>query len=211
MSLDKERSGISIDRVVVATTNPGKVRELIDLFAGLPISVLGFDGFGELETPDESGATFEENARMKAADYARQIGEWVIADDSGLEIDFLDGAPGVHSARFGGEAARYAEKMRLVLDGLSEADGEARSATFVSVIAMANPAGEIVLTARGECRGTIAREPRGTNGFGYDPIFIPEGNDRTFGEMADDEKRVLSHRSRAAAELIRKMLDFTGL
>jgi XTP/dITP diphosphohydrolase len=133
----------------------------------------------------------------------------VLADDSGLEITALGGSPGVHSARFGGEGSSYEEKIRMILDLL---DGEEdRTARFACLIAVARPDGTIVATASGECRGEIARAPNGSNGFGYDPVFIPDGFDRTFGEMSDDEKRTLSHRARASEQIIRKMLDFIGV
>ena len=198
-------------RLIIATGNSGKLREFKDLLAPLDIPLLSLGEIGSISEPDETGATFAENAAIKASSYALQTGEWVIADDSGLEIDHLHGAPGVHSARFGGAASGYDEKMRLILKQLNNVGVTNRGARFVSVVALAKPTGEIAIMADGTCPGVIGTAPRGTNGFGYDPIFIPDGFDRTFGEMSDDEKRVLSHRGKASKAFIRQMLDFTGL
>ena len=196
-------------RLIIATTNKGKLREYEDLLSGSGIRLEGLDRFEGLTEPVESGDSFQTNAEIKALEYARQTGEWVLADDSGLEVSALGGAPGVNSARFGGADSDYEKKMRLVLDSLSSAVD--RTARFVCVIAVARPDATIAATALGECRGEIADAPRGMNGFGYDPLFIPEGHTRTFGEMSDAEKRSLSHRSRAADEIIQKLLDFIGV
>ena len=198
-------------RLIIATGNSGKLREFKDLLAPLDIHLLSLGEIGSISEPDETGATFAENAAIKASSYALQTGEWVLADDSGLEIDHLHGAPGIHSARFGGAASDYDEMMRLILKQLNNVGVTNRGARFVSVVALAKPTGEIAIIADGTCPGAIGFEPRGTNGFGYDPIFIPDGFDRTFGEMSDDEKRVLSHRGKASKAFIRQMLDFTGL
>lgn len=195
-------------RIVIATTNPGKTREYRELLRPLRVELAGLDEFTALREPPENGDSFGENAEIKARGYAEQISEWVLADDSGLEVAALDGAPGVHSARYGGDAG-YPEKIALLLDRMEDATD--RSARFVCVISVARPDGSIAATALGECRGTIAYAPRGSNGFGYDPVFVPEGFDRTFGQMSDEEKRSLSHRGRAADEIIRKMLDFIGV
>jgi XTP/dITP diphosphohydrolase len=117
----------------------------------------------------------------------------------------------VYSARFGGDDSSYQEKMDLVLSRLSDARDDQRTARFACVIKVADPEGNVALTAEGICEGTIAHQPRGNNGFGYDPIFIPDGFDLSFGELAAEEKRAISHRGKASADLIRKMLDFTGV
>ena len=196
-------------RLLIATTNKGKLREYEELLGGLDVQLEGLSAFSGAAEPVEDGDSFETNAVIKAREYARQTGEWVLADDSGLEVFALGGAPGVNSARYGGADSDYDHKMRLMLGSIS-ADID-RSARFVCVIAVARPDGSIAATAEGECRGTIADAPRGSNGFGYDPLFIPEGHMRTFGEMTDAEKRSLSHRARAGDEIIRKMLDFIGV
>ena len=196
-------------QLIIATTNKGKLREYEDLLVGLDVRLEGLDAFEGLAKPVEDGDSFVVNAEIKAREYARQTGEWVLADDSGLEVSALSGAPGVNSARFGGADSDYAQKMNLIINSLSTAGN--RSARFVCVIAVARPDGSIAATSLGECRGTIAEAPRGTNGFGYDPLFIPEGSIRTFGEMTDAEKQSLSHRAHAVEEIIRKMLDFIGV
>jgi XTP/dITP diphosphohydrolase len=199
------------ERVLVATRNRGKIREFEHLLRPLQVALITLSNFSNVKEPEETGSTFAANAELKASYYAIQTGEWSIADDSGLEIDFLDGRPGVLSARYGGTETPYVEKMNLVLSELSKAHNVQRRARFVSVIALADPSGEVRFTAEGICRGSIADAPRGSNGFGYDPIFLPQGFDRTFGEMSDDEKRSLSHRGKASNEFIRKMSDFTGV
>ena len=198
-------------RVLVATGNQGKVREFEFLLRPLRIDLLTLAEFPHLAEPEETGSTFTANAELKASYYAIETGEWSIADDSGLEVDRLDGRPGVLSARYGGIGTPYLDKMQLMLNELRDTVTADRGAQFVSVIALADPTGLIRLTAEGICRGSIAEAPRGDNGFGYDPVFIPEGFERTFGEMSDDEKRSLSHRGKASKEFFRKMSDFTGV
>lgn len=201
----------TLERVLIATSNEGKVAEFRDLLRPLGCPLVALGDLPEIVAPEETGTTFEDNAGIKAAYYAMAFGEWAIADDSGLEIDFLDGAPGVYSARFGGEGSSYQEKMDLVLSKLNTANVSERTARFICVIKVADPAGNMIISAEGVCEGMIAVSPRGGNGFGYDPIFIPNGFDKTFGELSDGEKRTISHRGRASADLIRKMLDFTGV
>ena len=196
-------------RLIIATTNEGKLREYRELLSGIGPDLDGLHGYHGLLQPAETGTTFEENAVIKARGYARQTGEWVLADDSGLEIAALGGAPGVRSARFGGESSAYPEKIGMILERMRGTTD--RSARFVCSIAIARPNGTIAATAAGECRGEIAEEARGSNGFGYDPVFVPEGHWLTFGEMSDEEKSVLSHRARAAEQIIRQMLDFIGV
>lgn len=196
-------------RLIVATSNSGKVGEYRELLKPLPISVHNLDEFPPIAPPDETGVTFEENARLKASFYAKALGEWVIADDSGLCVDALDGQPGVHSARFAGEDSGYSEKMRLMLEMMKNVTE--RSARFACVIAVADPSGNIPIIGSGVCEGDIANEPLGNGGFGYDPLFIPKGYALTFGELSADEKHSISHRRKATNELIRQMLDFIGL
>lgn len=198
-------------RILIASGNKGKIREFEFLLRPLQIVLASLSEFPHLTEPEETGTTFAANAALKASYYAVRTSEWSIADDSGLEIDLLDGRPGVLSARYGGIETPYSEKMQLVLKELDAATKDQRGARFVSVIALADPTGEVRFSAEGVCRGSIVDSPRGSNGFGYDPIFQPEGFDLTFGEMSDDEKRSLSHRGRASIEFIRKMSDFTGV
>ena len=194
--------------LLIATHNAGKVRELASLLAGVPIrlkNLAGLDGICEIE---ETGSTFRENAEIKAAGYAMQSGVWSLADDSGLEVAALGAAPGVYSNRYAGEGASDAAKMRKILDQLAAVPDAARDARFVCAMSIADDTGKIVFTAEGSCPGTLANQPRGTNGFGYDPIFVPDGFDRTFGELSGDIKQQISHRARAIKEIIRYLHGF---
>ncbi len=198
-------------KLVIATNNPGKTGEIRQLLAGLPID-LGYLGeFANIAEVTETGSTFDENARLKASGYALQTGSYALADDSGLEIAALDGAPGVLSARYGGKNTGYPEKMRMLLSKLAGVPQDKRQARFVCAMAVADPAGEIIHTAEGVCAGIIASRPRGMGGFGYDPIFIPEGRSGTFGELGEDIKQQISHRGRAISEIMRFLLDFTHI
>ncbi len=199
------------DRILIATGNKGKVREFEQLLLPLRVVLTTLADLPAIEEPEETGSTFQDNAAIKASFYAQRSGLWAMADDSGLEIDHLNGAPGVLSARFGGVETSYSYKIELVLNKLVSAKMYDRGARFVSVIALADPSGTLRVISEGICRGSIADSPRGTNGFGYDPIFVPDGFERTFGEMSDDEKRSLSHRGKASIDFIRKMSDFTGI
>jgi non-canonical purine NTP pyrophosphatase (RdgB/HAM1 family) len=197
--------------LVLATGNPGKVRELRELFRAVPFELKSLRDFGGIVDVAETGSTFEENAILKARGFASQTGEISLADDSGLEVESLGNAPGVLSARFAGADAGYDVKIRTLLRMIEETADHARRARFVCVMAIADPGGNVLNIARGVCSGTIAREPRGTNGFGYDPVFVPDGYDQTFGELSDEVKSQVSHRSRAAQLIIRYLLDFTGV
>jgi XTP/dITP diphosphohydrolase len=197
--------------LVLATGNAGKVRELKDMLAPVPLKLKGLDEFPLVEEVDETGSTFYENAILKAAGFARQIGEMSLADDSGLEIEALDNAPGVYSARFAGADAGYDVKIAKLLTMLEGTGDTARRARFVCVMALAEPGGRIIHTVEATCSGTITGAPRGSQGFGYDPIFIPEGFDQTFAELDPETKSGISHRGRAAREILRYLLDFIGL
>lgn len=181
---------------VLATTNPNKVREIRALLDGLDIEVVGLDHFGGIEPPEETGATFEENAALKARYYAAVTGLPAIAEDSGLEIDALGGKPGVASARFGGVDSSYPEKFEKLYAMLAAAGGRDSTARFVCSVALVD-GDQVRFAARGTVEGRISPEPRGTHGFGYDPIFFypPEG--RTLAEVSDDVKRAVSHRGAA--------------
>lgn len=182
-------------RLLLATRNEGKVRELRALLAreGIPVETLASQpDAGEV---DESGETFEENARLKAAHAARHSGLWSLGEDSGLEVDALNGAPGVRSARYGGvHGDDLANNSRLIRDLKGERN---RAARYVCQVALANPDGEIVATARGVCEGQIVDEPRGQGGFGYDPYFVPAGKSRTMAELPPQAKNAISHRGQA--------------
>ncbi len=183
-------------KLLVATHNPGKVRELRELLADLPVEVTFPPEIGlELEV-DETGATFAENAALKALAFARASGLVALADDSGLEVDALGGAPGVHSARYAGPGASDADRYRRLLAALAGVPLGQRSARFRCVVAVATPAGDVEL-AEGVCEGEIAFEPLGEHGFGYDPVFQVAGVGRRMAELPPDLKNQLSHRGRA--------------
>ena len=155
---------------------------------------------------DEVGTTFDENAILKAVGYAKQSGLLTLADDSGLEVDVLGGRPGVLSARYGGDIS-FAQRMELLLDELGES-ADHRYARFVCSIALATPDGTVVARESGFCNGKIAFRPKGNNGFGYDPIFIPDGYETTFGELDDVIKASFSHRTAAFRKIIPKLRGF---
>ena len=212
-------------KLLFATRNPGKLRELRRLVEGLPVEVLSPD---DLAAPppevEEDGATMAENARKKASEYARATGLHALADDSGICVDALYGLPGVRSARWsegdapaegapeppGVEAARAArdeannQKLLRALEGVPE---EIRGAEYRAVLALAEPGGQIVATVTGTCRGRIAAARRGTGGFGYDPLFLPDGcPGRSMAELSPEEKDALSHRG-AAFRRLRPVLE----
>ena len=190
-------------KLLIATNNPGKVREYEELLETLPAAV-------EITYPaqqglalevEESGETFEENARLKALAFAQASGLLTLADDSGLEVDALDGAPGVRSARYAGPDANDVDRYRKLLGALAGVPADRRSARFRCVVALAQPDGTIH-TADGTCEGEIGHEPRGTHGFGYDPVFVVDGyGDRTMAELAAEIKNRISHRGRALAAI----------
>jgi len=186
-----------IERLLIGSGNPGKQREYRDLLAGLDLAVPG-DLDPVPPEPDETGATYAENASHKARAYAAATGLRTVADDSGLEVDALRGAPGLRSRRFFGEAANAAErneKLLALLDRVKQ-----RGARFVCVTALAWPDGRALLFD-GEVRGAIGLAPRGEQGFGYDPLFVIAGDGRTMAELPADEKHRISHRGLAAAKL----------
>ena len=196
--------------ILIATKNRGKIRELSELLANFPVKLRGLDEFPSIGDVAETGATFTENAILKAKSYAAQTGIYALADDSGLEISALDGAPGVFSARYAGERASNEEKIYKLLSEINKTGTKDRSARFVCVMAFADQTGEIICVEKGICRGRIAEKPSGAGGFGYDPIFIPEGFEQTFGELPAVEKQKISHRAFAADKIIRFLRDFTA-
>jgi XTP/dITP diphosphohydrolase len=183
--------------LLLATNNAGKVRELSELLSNFPLRLRLLNEFPGVDEAEETGQTFAENATIKALHYSARTGLLTLSDDSGLSVDALGGAPGVYSARYAGRAANYAERMSKLLGELDATGDTERRARFVCVIAVADPSAGTLHTFEGECRGRLAQAPRGTGGFGYDPLFIPDGHDRTFGELPADIKRSLSHRARA--------------
>lgn len=196
--------------IVLATRNPGKISEIEALLPGVRCAPAGsFPGCPE---PEESGRTFEENALIKARAVSRYTGRTALADDSGLEVDALNGAPGVRSARYAGDHASDGENLCRLLDALDGVDESGRTARFRCVVAVVAPDGG-AWTAEGVCEGGILREPRGESGFGYDPVFVPAGYDKTFAELDAGVKNRISHRAmalRRIAEALNALPDTPG-
>jgi XTP/dITP diphosphohydrolase len=186
--------------LLLASQNSGKLNEMRLLAEGLPFRVLGPRDLGLHEAPDETGETFLENATIKALAYARLSGLLTVADDSGLSVDALGGAPGLYSSRFGGEGASDLDRNRLLLEKLRDVPRERRGARFTSAVVVARE-GEVLFQAQESVEGTIAEEMRGANGFGYDPLFFYPPFGRTFGEVTRKEKDLVSHRGKAFARL----------
>jgi XTP/dITP diphosphohydrolase len=196
-------------RVVLATRNPGKVVEIRRILAERPdldIDLVGLDEFPDLPDVEETGATFVDNALLKAREVASATGLPAIGDDSGICVDALDGAPGVHSARWAGEPADDARNLALLLHKVSGVPAEERGAHFVCVAAVVTPAGD-ERVVEGRVDGTITEVPRGDGGFGYDPVFVPLGETRTTAEMPPEEKDAISHRGRAFRALAPVLAD----
>lgn len=196
-------------KILVATNNAGKIKELNEFLADLPIELFGLKHFENTFEPAETGATFADNAILKANSYALQTGFRALSDDSGLEVEALNGAPGVFSARYAGENATDAERIFKLLDELAATDNKSRRARFVCAMAIADETGEIKFLAEGTCEGKIALKPRGANGFGYDPIFVPDGYEQTFGELSSAIKGKISHRAQAIGKIMRFLRSFT--
>lgn len=192
--------------IVAATKNRHKIQEIEAITQEFGMSIISRDeaGVPDIEI-DEDGETFEENSYKKAFEIMKLCNNITIADDSGLEVDCLDGAPGVYSARFAGKDGDDEANNRKLTELIKDVPYEQRTGRFVSVITMVFPDGETI-SARGEVEGHLLTEKRGTSGFGYDPLFVPEGYDRTFGELGPEIKNSISHRSRALARL-RELLD----
>ncbi|MBX3512431.1 MAG: RdgB/HAM1 family non-canonical purine NTP pyrophosphatase [Xanthobacteraceae bacterium] len=196
-------------KVVLATHNSGKLKEMRELLAPYGVEVVSAGELG-LPEPEENGTTFEANAKIKAEAAAQASNLPAFADDSGLAVEALNGAPGIYSARWAGSSKNFAQAMRLVEEKLHEANAVApaqRKAAFISALSVAWPDGETI-TFEGRVDGTLVWPPRGTAGFGYDPVFLPDGKNKTFGEMTAEEKHGLpphgeglSHRARAFLKL----------
>lgn len=188
-----------MEKVVLASNNAGKLREFREILDGI-FEIVSLRDLGLEADPEETGSSFEENARLKAEYSCRLSGLPALADDSGLEVDALNGAPGIYSARYA--PGTDADRVEKLLHDMEAAEN--RTARFVSVVALVWPDGR-QLTARGTCEGTIVHQPQGTGGFGYDPIFMPDGYEETFGVLSAEEKNRISHRGRAVRALRDKL------
>ena len=193
--------------LVIGSRNAKKRDELVALVGPHGVDVKTLADFPDLDLEvDEDGDSFEHNARKKAREYALATGHWVLADDSGVCVDALGGEPGVDSALYAGQHGDDAANNALVLKKLSGVPPEKRGAHYVAVLVLADPAGEVRVETRDECHGRVVTEPRGENGFGYDPLFEVRELHRTFGELGKEVKRALSHRSRALRAMLPRLL-----
>lgn len=190
---------MSARRLLFATGNQGKLRELVRLVEGLGLEVVGLSQVEGVPDVDETGETFAENARLKAISGAKATGLWTLADDSGLAVDALDGAPGVRSARYvpGSDRDRY----DALLTALTDVADDRRGAAFHCALALAGPDGQVLLEAEGRCRGRILRAPEGEGGFGYDPVFGVGEDGPAMATLRPEEKQAISHRGAAFAQL----------
>jgi XTP/dITP diphosphohydrolase len=202
--------------ILVATRNSGKIREIRGALRSLPVKLRHLDEFPNVSPVEEVGQTYQENAVLKALGYSKQTGLCALADDSGLEVDALGGMPGVFSARFGGEEATDAERIEKLLRTLSEHPASKRTARFVCCVALAGWQGDkqpmaqadprVLKVTKAICEGNIANAARGTNGFGFDPVFVPENYSMTFAELPHEVKATISHRA-LALKAMRRFLD----
>ena len=196
--------------LILGTTNAGKLRELIELLAPHGIACRSLTGLTNAVTVEETGATFAENAALKATLQAQALGGWVLAEDSGLVVPALDGAPGIYSARFSGPNATDATNNALLLTKLGGMTGGRRAASYACHAALADPSGTVIATSSGVCGGFIAERAEGGGGFGYDPLFIVAEYHRTFGELSAAVKAVISHRARAMRGMLPAILRHLG-
>jgi XTP/dITP diphosphohydrolase len=202
--------------ILVATRNSGKIREIREALRSLPVKLRRLDEFPKVSSIEEVGQTYQENAVLKALGYSKQTGLCALADDSGLEVDALGGMPGVFSARFGGEEATDAERIEKLLRTLSEHPNAKRTARFVCCVALTGWQGDeqpmtqadprVLKVNNAMCEGNIANAARGTNGFGFDPVFVPESYSMTFAELPHEVKATISHRA-LALKAMRRFLD----
>lgn len=197
-------------KLLVATHNPGKVAEYAAMLSDLDLAWLTLDDAGVTDDVPETGDTFYENAVLKAVAYARETGLLTLADDSGLEVDALGGAPGVHTARYGGPGLTHEERYCRLLQALEGFPEEARTARFRCVIVLADGAGQLLGTAEGVCEGRIAAEPQGEGGFGYDPVFFLPERSRTMAQVPAEVKNRISHRGRALQAIAPRLRAVLG-
>ena len=191
-------------KFIVATRNKGKLKEISEILKDLPFEVISMEDAGIFKDIEETGNTFEENALIKAREVFKIAGEMVMADDSGLEVDYLNGAPGIYSSRFAGEGASDEDKNNKLFKMLEDVPFEKRTARFVCTIAVVFPDGRH-FTVKGTCEGNIANECQGENGFGYDPLFFLHEYKMTMAQMEPEEKNKVSHRGKALKLMLEKL------
>jgi len=193
--------------IVIASRNRGKIAEILQIFADMPFRMHTLLDFPDAPEIAETGATFGENARLKAMGAAKFAKLWALADDSGIEVDALGGGPGVRSARYSGEAADPEANNQRLLRDLAAVDDPKRTARYRAVMVLATPEGRIVAEAEGSCEGSVAREPRGTAGFGYDPLFVLPEFGQTMAELGLEIKNRISHRAVALRRLRERLAE----
>ncbi len=187
--------------LILGTRNRKKVEELTDLLRDLPLHVVDLSAYPDAPEIEETGKTFEENARLKAVGVARAIKQWVLAEDSGLVVPALDGEPGVDSALYAGTHGDDRANNQKLLAKLASLPDDRRSAYYICVAVLSDPSGEVMAVTEGRCHGVITDAPRGSSGFGYDPLFLVPEFHKTFGELSLRVKQALSHRARAIAKI----------
>lgn len=187
--------------LVVGSRNPKKKQEILEILEDLPIELRDLTAYADAPEVVEDGRTFEDNARKKAVELARHLGEWVLGEDSGLVVPALGGRPGVYSARYAGTHGDDEANNARLLAELAPLPDDRRAAYYVCTAALANPQGEVQAVTEGRCHGVIVRQARGTGGFGYDPLFLIPEYHRTFGELSARVKHALSHRAKALTQL----------
>jgi XTP/dITP diphosphohydrolase len=190
-----------LNSLLLGTRNPGKIHEIKLIIGDLGLELHSLQEFERVEVPEENADTYAGNGILKAQFYARATGMPALADDSGLEVEALGGAPGVLSARYAGEHATDADRRSLLLSELIKTSTQNRRARFVCAVAIATSDGKVLNVSEGICEGVITLAARGESGFGYDPLFVPGGYDQTFGELSDEIKNHISHRARALQKL----------
>ncbi len=194
-------------KLIIGTRNPKKREELVKLLEGLPLDIRSIEDYPGLPEVEEDGKTFRENAVKKAATIARLAGELVMGEDSGLEVDALNGVPGVRSARYAGEKATYEENNRKRLKAMEGTPLERRTARFCCTLALANPEG-LLFVVEGQCEGFVSQEPKGEHGFGYDPVFYLPDYGKTFAELGPTVKNQISHRAQALKKFRERLKQF---
>ena len=190
-----------ISELILASNNVHKVREIKEILADLPIEILSLKAYPNYQAPEETGDTFHANARLKAEHAAKELNSWVLADDSGLIVPALNGQPGVYSARYAGKGATDRDNRRKLLKALEDLTGTQRHAYFICVLALASPDGTLILE-QAQCEGYLLEQERGSNGHGYDPLFVKHSYSRTFAQIDEATKNRISHRRKAIEKII---------
>jgi XTP/dITP diphosphohydrolase len=194
-----------VRKIVLASRNKGKIQEIKELLAALPLEVTGLEMFPGAPDVAETGKTFRENAVLKAREIGGFTHELTMADDSGLEVDCLNGAPGVYSARYGEKGWDDRRRYEYLLRNMAQVPHHRRNARFRCVVAVYDPVNDTLITGDGKIEGVILTEPKGSRGFGYDPVFYIPEKGRTMAELSDDEKNAISHRGKAIRDIIPKL------